>query len=124
MKTMIRAWDGKHMYHPIEFIQTDKLEIGYHDDSGCPHTIPDIIMHYMGLDDDTGTEIYEADIIEFDDSEIGGKKVVGEVVFNTDQCLGGLEWGLWTVRGYMQTDFLGKLKVLGNVYEHPELKPK
>jgi uncharacterized phage protein (TIGR01671 family) len=80
-----------------------------------------IPLQFIGLLDDNKKEIYNGDIVEFDDSEIGGSKVIGEVIFNDDQTLGGLEWGLWTKDGYCRTDFLGKIKILGNIYENPEL---
>lgn len=68
-------------------------------------------------------DIYEGDIIELDSTEIGGKKVIGEVAFNNDPTLSRLEWGLWVIPsgGYMATDFTGRIKILGNKFQNPEL---
>ena len=80
-----------------------------------------IFLQFIGIHDDKRTEVYEGDVVKFDNSDIGGGVYIGEVIFNTDQTLGNLEWGLWNSRGYFHTDFLGKLEILGNVYENPSL---
>jgi uncharacterized phage protein (TIGR01671 family) len=80
-----------------------------------------IIQRYTGLKDFKGKDVYEGDVIKLDDSQIGGSKVTGEVIFNNDQCLSNLEWGLWLSNGYHSTDFLGTLEVIGNIHENPEL---
>ena len=76
---------------------------------------------YTGLHDKNGVEVYEGDIVQLDSRDIGGWKISGEVVFNLDQTLSNMEWGIWTDRGYCTTDFLGCLEVIGNIYENPEL---
>lgn len=80
-----------------------------------------ILMQWIGLWDKNKKDIYEGDIVIFDNSEIGGERVTGIVVFNDDQTLGPLAWGLWTKRGYMNTDFLGHIEVIGNEYENKDL---
>jgi hypothetical protein len=72
---------------------------------------PDTISRWTGLNDDNRVDIYEGDTIIFDDTDIGGEIVEGEVIFNTDPCLGEMAWGLWTPTGYMRTAFLGSMKV-------------
>ena len=62
-----------------------------------------------------------SDIVSFDNTGIGGERVIGEVIWNDDQTLGNLEWGIWTTKGYHRTDFLGEIKILGNLYENHEL---
>ena len=79
------------------------------------------VGQYTGLKDKNGKEIYEGDIVRFDNSDIGGSLVIGEIMFNTDQTLSNLEWGLWTSKGYHWTDFLGILEVIGNVWENRDL---
>ena len=79
--------------------------------------IPESVGQSTGLLDKKGKEIYASDIVTFDNSEIGGKKYIGEIVWNDDQTLGNLEWGLWTKKGYLRTDFLGLIEVIGNVHE-------
>ena len=83
-----------------------------------------IPTEHFGLQESiTGNLIFEGDIIELNPSDLSKQIVVGEVIFNTDQTLGNFEWGLWTDRGWCPTDFLGKVTLLGNIFENPELAP-
>lgn len=81
--------------------------------------IPKTVSIYVGLF--SNVDIWEHSIIVIDSQEIGGDKITGEVVFNNDQTLSNLEWGLWTKHGYYVTDFLGRITVLGNVFDNLEL---
>ena len=76
---------------------------------------------YMGLLDKNKKDIYEGDIISLDNKGIGRGKWIGEIIFNTDQTLSNLEWGLWTKGGYLPTDFLGTIEILGNRWQNPKL---
>ncbi len=72
-------------------------------------------LEYTGLRDSQSVEIYEGDMVRLDNRVIGGSVTEGEVMFNQDPTLSGLEWGIWTKRGYHRTDFLGTLEVIGNI---------
>jgi hypothetical protein len=82
-------------------------------------------LQYIGIRSDNNEEIFEGDFIKLDSTDIGGKVYVGEVVWCDDQTLDHLGWGLWVHNGgYLSTDFLGNITILGNVYENPELMKK
>ncbi len=86
--------------------------------------IPETVGQSTGLKENTSKKwikLFGGDIIEFDDTEIGGDKCVGEIIWCDDQALGNLEWGLWTKDGYYRTNFLGKIKLLGNKHENGDL---
>ena len=119
-----RAWDptSKKMIIPKEFIQLDKLYIGYFDGSGYPKISEDfILMQYTGVNDKNKKEIYEGDIIEIRD------------LFETPQTIAVVEWNDYgyfgvTEKGRGMIDYLAGLKtncvnfvVIGNIYENPEL---
>ena len=83
----------------------------------------DIAQQYTELKDKDGVEIYEGDIIIFDNSDIGGQLYRGIVEWNTDPTLDGLCFGLFIPpkfegkSGWLHCDFLGDLEVIGNIFE-------
>ena len=75
-------------------------------------------MQYIGLRDCKGRDIYENDIVIFDNSDIGGERHEGVVERNLDLTLDSLAWGLWIPkRGWLRTDFLGHIQIIGNIFE-------
>ena len=82
-----------------------------------------VIQQYTGLKDKNELEIYEGDIIIFDNSDIGGQRYKGIVEWNTDPTLDGLCFGLFIPpkfggkSGWLRCDFLGELEVVGNIFE-------
>lgn len=83
-----------------------------------------VILQSTGLSDENGKLIYEDDIIEFTDNVTinGSKTHVAKVEHNKEfnaymyhaECTG---W--YTINPSQNKRF--KVKVIGNVYEHPEL---
>jgi len=92
----------------------------YHD--GTP------VMEFSGEKDIEGKEIYEGDILELTDP-YGETKDVSEVryvnsafVIEADGWFGSGEYDVTTVGWAIEEDV--KLKIIGNIYENPELQPK
>ena len=72
------------------------------------------LMQYTGQQDNEGVDIYEGDILEFDESEWRGKDNIHVVSWDNNEacwCFGGSS---------VQSDKPFRKKI-GNIYENPEL---
>lgn len=77
-----------------------------------------IPMQFTGLEDNTGKEIYEGDIICGTAPQ--WEKEVGVVVFER----GGFGWGPHNHFAQYNDIYLGQMKIIGNIHENPDLIPK
>jgi uncharacterized phage protein (TIGR01671 family) len=88
------------------------------------HSYP--VQQYTGLTDKNGREIYEGDIVNFDDNLIAQKPISGlaEVIYMTDMTLVDAPcFGLWFIgnKSGFYKSMLGDIEVVGNIFENQEL---
>lgn len=72
-----------------------------------------VLMQYTGIKDKNGKEIYEGDIVDFDKKEWGGDDNVHIVSWDSEN-------GEWSWGGGVTGDMHFR-KIIGNIYENPEL---
>lgn len=92
-----------------------------------------VIQQFIGIKDTSGVDTYEGDIIEYNDTQIGGFHGLGEVMYNTDLCFAGAPcFGIWSFQllsnknlktgqngiGWGNLSF--NFKVIGNIFTNPE----
>ncbi len=121
-----RAWDKKDkmMYYNIqkgieftdlshytfdEFLGNSKAMGDYHEQE---------VMQYIGLKDKNGVEIYEGDILEYQNPEAeGGICAVPELKYNNYDNLLGMFDSEWD----NGDDSYSNIEVIGNIYENKDL---
>ena len=107
LNKMIRRPEIRVIHHANETFGCDGL-----DKNSSSIYLP--LMQYTGLKDKNGVEIYEGDILDFDEVEWGGK-FDPEAVPVIDKLIG--DWGMHG----SHADVSEWRAVIGNIYENPEL---
>jgi len=87
------------------------------------------LMQYTGLQDKNGKEIYEGDIIRFQDIEMEDDPVTGYIDFRDGTFIvrqeGGSVYRFWNdgMHDWHTVEYLDceTCEVLGNIHENPEL---
>lgn len=118
-----RAWSGGHMISP-DYI--DREGYAWWRENSIPSNTRSMVMQFTSLKDVHGQEIFEGDILEFSPGDYYnlGRVLRGAVVFLGGSF--GMELGQdksWHDLGQTIADD-GGAKVLGNIYESPELLQK
>jgi hypothetical protein len=114
-KTMVeiefRFWLGhtKKMTYPHPLSDIGKV---------VPEFTDDIIpLQYTGKKDKAGNKVYRGDILDFDEKEWGGPNFKSVVEWDEENAC-------WEFGGGTASDVTAWRKVVGNIYEHPELLNK
>ena len=113
----IRDWDGR-----------DKT-YGYYDKGADVGVDIDTLCQYTGMEDKNGKQIYEGDIVKFDDTPYNayGSKYIGVVTFYKGCWCVKYKWNLskdYIYPNLYADDFAEKkTEILGNIFDNPDLIP-
>lgn len=105
-----RAWDKRtnEMFTDGLVVSKDGILCCFNGENQCE------IMQFTGLNDKNGKEIYEGDIVVVKSEN---NKLIGRVFWEIDRYR--IADKMWVNSIYRLNEF--DLKVIGNIYENPEL---
>lgn len=126
-KLKFRVWDlhGKKFYSDKEYHEhyVMSLDGKFTDLQTGAGGNEVVVQQYIGLKDKEGRNIYEGDIISFNDDLYNQEPSLGpaEVIFTADLTLvDAPSFGLW-YKNEFHKNMLGEITVIGNIFESPEL---
>jgi len=107
-----RAWhtEKKRMFPPWSIW---KSNLHGYDDSCCLN-----LMQYTGLKDKNGKEIYEGDVIEGNLIKYSPLPTMGTIVWDKEFA----SFANQNEAGNTLLFEIDRIKIIGNIYENPELK--
>lgn len=118
-----RVWSKKlKQYSPVGLGSADgtlKIRTSLKEDSDAPDDY--IIEQFTGLNDKNGKDIYEGDIISFEN-----EKGLARVLWLDGKAMFGLKWLDCGVEDELDYWIVcrGPAEVIGNIHEYPELLEK
>ncbi|WP_415288332.1 YopX family protein, partial [Clostridium perfringens] len=120
-------WEGEDTRHTegkANICYSDRVYVtlsGYVNEDGWPYEVDADILHYTGLKDVAGREIYEGDIVSFyNDGEYKLKSTNALVIYDSGAFM--LEHKKLGKEYLGEIDIEGMcVKVIGNIYENSEL---
>lgn len=111
---VFRAWDGNKMLENVIPINTNTVITdiqGFPDNMQAVGCIVESIMQESGLKDKNGKDVYEDDVVVFEDGTNDLIVWNDEFQFHTNSNLDN-----------SQSDFAeSELEIIGNIHENPEL---
>ncbi len=128
-----RIWDKEYkemLYDPVHMLSTEGRAYCNYETGKIKAWPKDtyVIMQFTGLLDKNSKEIYEGDILEI--TLLSGFKYLGEVKWDQLRVTYCLEysWGNRQTLSFFADNILPKTseytKIIGNIYENPELLAK
>jgi len=120
-KITFRAWDKKNK------VMINAIFVGLGKVYGMTKTFKPskeledvILMQYTGLQDRTGRDIFEGDIIEWVNWSNNESKLITIIEYEDDYA--AFFFGNWYERSFPETS--EEALIIGNIYENPELLTK